>query len=210
MSRRGAAISNWIFEETHTFMEVSGALAFWMVRDDIPCKGILKMWGWLRSYAIFFLQYRPGQHTIAQIRAAQQQLYQYASYAQQHLGGRLMTVLLHRAVVHIPEQVIYGVPSAYMREDWGERCIRRVKGAVKGHAMNKVAAAAAARCCMDMQLADLRTRHPELHKPIEDALPQAATSSFDEGDDYGCQLHALKDAYTGIEGDEVRGFIRRS
>ena len=68
------AISNWIFEETHTFMEVAGALAFYICRNDVH-EGILKMWGWLRAYALFFQQYRPGQHTIPQIRAAQQQLY---------------------------------------------------------------------------------------------------------------------------------------
>lgn len=192
-------------------MEVAGALAFYICRNDVH-EGILQMWGWLRAYALFFLQYRPGQHTIPQIRAAQQQLYQYATYAQLHLEGRLCTVLLHRAVVHIPEQVINGVPSAFMREDWGERCIRRVKGAVKGHAMHRVAAAAANRCCMEIRLGQLKRANPELHQPIADAMQKPSGRSIDEGDDYGSQLHVLKDAYTGVEGDEVCtrafGFLR--
>lgn len=163
------------------------------------------MWGQLRTYALFFLQYRAGQHTEQQIRAAQNQLFRYAQFAEQHLQGRLLTVLLHRAVVHIPEQVLNGIPGAYAREDWGERCIRRVKGGITGHASRKVAEAAAALCCTEMGLEICRREDPNIHAPIEAALQKAARGEQDVGDMYGVCLHTLRQGNTGMEGDEVCG-----
>lgn len=174
----------------------------WVVRHAVH-PDILKMWGQLRTYALFFLQYRAGQHTEPQIRAAQNQLFRYAEFAERHLKGNLLTVLLHRAVVHIPDQVISGIPGAYSREDWGERCIRRVKGGITGHAARKVAEAAAALCCTEMGLEICRREEPELHAPIEAALPTTAMRDRDVGDVYGVRLHTLKPGYTGEEGDEV-------
>lgn len=199
---RDAKISGWLFEESHTFLEVSGALAMWVVRAEVH-PDILQMWGHLRTYALYFLHYRSGQHTVPQIRAAQNELFQYAEFAEQHLRGKLLTVLLHRAVVHIPEQVINGLPGAYVREDWGERCVRRTKGGITGHATAKVAAASAALCCTEMGLEISRRESPELHDPIVAALPSASSRLEDEGDAYGVMLHTLKPGNTGVEGDEV-------
>lgn len=201
----GIPITKWYFEESNTWMEVVGAVAMWKFASRIH-PGIIKMWGHLRKYAIYFLHYRPGQHTERQIRAAQQELFEYAVYAETHLGGKLLTVLLHRAVVHIPEQVLNGLPGASMREEWGEGCVRRVKRPVKGHAMAKIAQASANVVCDDMGLRLLRTTDPSIELPK--AAPSSSSSSVlqDRVDHYGVQLHALQDAYTG-ECDEVSTFL---
>jgi len=199
---RSAKPANWIFEETSTFLEISGAFALWRVQDDVH-PAILQMWGWLRTYSLYFLQYRPGQHTIAQIRAAQNELFKFAEFAETHLDGKLATCLLHRAVVHIPEQAISGPPTAFLREEFGERCVRRTKGGITGHATNRVAEASASLLCTEMGLQIRRRERPELHHSIERAMPETSNRIEDEGDAYGTRLHTLKSANTGVEGDQV-------
>lgn len=77
---------------------------FWYIRDDPSMHPlILQMWCHFRAYALYFMQYRAGQHTAYQIRAAQAHLYRFAWLVEVHLHGKLLTLLLHRAVVHIPE-----------------------------------------------------------------------------------------------------------
>lgn len=161
------------------------------------------MWARLRTFALFFLQYRPGQHTVAQIRAVQNLLFQYAEFAEANLGGKLLTVLLHRAVVHLPEWVIDALPGAFVREDWGERDVRRCKAGITGHATKKVAEAAASLCCTEMGLANARVEHPELHEPIAELTDAHSVRLQDDGDAYGVQLHALKDAFKLNAGAEV-------
>lgn len=91
----------WYFKEMSTFMEVAGALTFWIYRRGIH-PGIVKLWGHLRRYTMYFLQYRPSQHTERQTIVAQSELLQFARYAVKRKLCKLCTLLLHRPSVHIP------------------------------------------------------------------------------------------------------------
>lgn len=183
--------SKWFFEETFTFMEVTGAFVFWLYRKKIH-EGILKMWGHLRRFVLYFLQYRPGQHSEWQVRQAQSKLIKYAQLAVKYKLGKLCTLLLHRACFHIPEQVLAGLPGAWTREDFGERCIRFTKRYITNHA-TKEAARASAQCLLD----EMVLRVTRVEKPHSTALYDAGHTvsrviQSDYGDGCGIRLHAVK------------------
>ena len=189
-----------------SFLEVSGALVFHLFKDEMH-PVILKMWQHMRTYALYFLQYRTGQHTVAQIRMAQQHMYLYAVLAETHLQGKLLTLLLHRAVVHIPEQALQIGPTAAYREDWGERGIRAAKGPTTGHAMRRPAQAAANKTLLTLSLGLAKMEDNDVDMPLRRRPAQAGGQACktDCMDEYGVQLHeGLKPAYTGHSGDVVR------
>ena len=195
-----------------SFLEVSGAVVFQMFKDEIH-PVISKMWLHLRPYALYFLQYRTGQHTVSQIREAQLQLYKYAVLAETHLQGKLLTLLLHRAVVHIPEQALQIGPTAAYREDWGERAIRAAKGPTTGHAMRRPAQAAANKTLVTMSLGLAKMEDNQVDMPLRrDPVPvRSQERTTDRLDEYGVQLHeGLKPAYTGLDGDVVRDLLQGS
>lgn len=115
---RATGVASWTFEESKAFIEVSGAVAFHAVREELHPQ-LLKMWGQYRTFAMYFMGYTAGQHTEAQIRAPQNTLFQAAKFAEDKLQGRLSTVLLHRALVHLPEQALQMWPTAWINESWG-------------------------------------------------------------------------------------------
>lgn len=195
-------ISGWLFEESLTFLEVTGAFAFWMVRNSIH-EGILYMWSRLRTVALFFLQYRPGQHIEACISAAQQAAYEFAVYAEKHLQGKFMTMLVHRLVNHIPNQVRRGLPGAFVREDWGERCVRKCKTHITGHATKMVARAAASICLTQMSMRITKSMFPDVDAPLTSTAPQPRARAKDTCDQYGVMLSELKPASLNEDGDEV-------
>lgn len=172
-------------------MEIVGALMFYIFRHDIH-PWIKQMWTHLRRYTLYFLQYRTGQHTRSQIRAAQNELVQYAECAARYKFGKLVTLLLHRAIYHIPAQVEMMLPGAYMREDWGERCVRRTKRYITGHA-TKHSARASAQCCSDeMTLRANEALEGEAEALVVTSQHVSRTSEQDDPDNYGVQLHSIK------------------
>lgn len=196
-------VSRWYFEETYTFVEVTGAVAFWHLQQHIH-PGILKMWTHLRKYTLYFLQYRPGQHTPDQVRDAQSELLHYAQFCQVHLRCKLLTSLLHRACFHIPEQVLAGLPGAFCREDWGERCIRAMKQFITGHATIKVAQAAAFAALSVMSLRHNANRWPGVDGPVQVALGKVSRRQMDEMDTAGVMLGAIEDSHgDGEDGNKV-------
>ena len=203
-SCRGVGVTRWYFEELATFVEVTGAYAFWTVKDDprTPPR-LIEMWTHLRAYAMYFLFYQPGQHTIDQIRAAQNHLFKFAEFAEEEMEGRMCGLLLHRASVHLPEQVIDAGPSPYMREDFGERGIRVCKHKIT-HAATKDAAQASAACCvLEMCMRSHKRKCPDVDAP---AIKRQATKRVrrsDSGGSDGVQLHQLAEAYNGTDNDEV-------
>lgn len=187
-------MSQWYFEEMFTFVEVTGAVAMWHLKKHIH-PGIVKLWTHLRKYTLYFLQYRPGQHTVQQVKAAQSELLKYAEYCQKNLNGHLLTSLLHRACFHIPQQVLMGLPGAFSREDWGERCVRFMKQFVTGHALTKVAQASAATLLALMALRQNANRWPGVDVPTRLATEKKSRFVWDTTDDCGVKLGALKDAH---------------
>ena len=201
---RDIAISRWYFEEIATFIEVTGSIAFWTVRHDprMPPR-LMEMWEHLRTYAMYFLFYRPGQHTVEQVREAQNHLYKYAVFAETQLGGRLCTVLLHRAVWHIPEQVLLAGPGGFMREDFGERSIRVTKHKIT-HAATRNAAQASARCCvLEMCMRRHKLKNPDIDLPLQRLAQAVVPARTDAGGEDGVQLHQLHEAYDGRDDDQV-------
>jgi hypothetical protein len=190
-----------------SFIEISGAVAFHHFKDEIH-PVILQMWEHFRTYALYFLQYRVGQHTERQIRAAQNHLFAYAELAEKHLEGKLLTLLLHRAVCHIPDEALHVIPTAFNKEDYGERDVRRTKGPNTGHGLRRPAQAAANRCCMDMSLELCRVEMPDIAAPIMPVKRRRAAKKTDRGDAHGVQLlEGLSEANTGEDGDVVRHSI---
>lgn len=102
-------------------------------------------------------------------------------------------MLLHRACYHIPAQVERGLPGAYVREEFGVRCVRRTKRFITGHSTNH-AAKASAQCYQDEMVLRV-TSHLEGNAGELYAVSQrvALQAPVDEPDDYGVQLHALQE-----------------
>lgn len=199
---RGVPISKWLFEELNTFVEVTGAACFYVARKEVH-PGILKMWSHLRKFTLYFLHYRPGQHTEAQVLAAQQEIFQFGEYAEQHLHCKTLTCLVHRCYAHIPLHVLATMPGAFLREDWGERLVRRTKSRITGHSTQQAARASADVCLIEMGLRLSQHKHPGIDGPLLRIRPVARSRPSDNGDSYGVQLHQLLSAYTGEEGDVV-------
>jgi len=197
-------VTRWYFEELATFIEVTGALAFWSIKDDprTPPR-MIEMWSHLRSYAMYFLFYRPGQHTIQQIRAAQNHLFKFAEFAEKEMGGRLCSLMLHRGMHHLPAQVVDAGPSAYWREDFGERGIREGKQRVTRHAAKDAAQASAAGCMLDMCMRTHKRKWPEVEAPVLRTMSGKRHRIADGGGADGVQLHHLNEANKGIATDEV-------
>lgn len=201
---RDVAVSRWYFEEVATFLEVTGALVFWVIKDDprLP-PHMLEMWTHLRSYAMYFLYYRKGQHTTSQARKAQNHLIAFARFAETKMQGRLCSVLLHRAAVHVPGQVLDALPGAFMREDFGERSIRTTKHKIT-HAATRNAAKASADCCLlEMCMRRLKRQHPDIDAPLQRFQGSKRARRTDAGGVDGVQLHQMRDAYSGEDNDEV-------
>ena len=185
------------------FIEVTGPIAFHHVRNKVH-PGILQLWAHFRAYAMFFMRYRDGQHTEPQIRAAQNELFLLAKYAHQHFGGKLMTVLLHRAVVHIPEQALAIGPTAWYNEASGERDIRRTKSKITNHSTRRPAQHAANVCLADMCLELVKVEQPDIDAHMEKPTQQPAPGTRDDTDEHGvCLQGPLREANTGEEGDEA-------
>ena len=165
---------------------------------------MLRMWAHLRTFSLYFLQYLPGQHTVAQIRDAQNELFCFAVLAESHLQGQLLTLLLHRAVVHIPEQAINLGPTAFHSEVWGERAVRRTKGRITGHAMRGPDKASAALCLTEMGLRLNKCAFPYIDGPLDEAEELSTPNEVDKLDVYGVQLmEGYRAASTGYSEDEV-------
>lgn len=207
LTYRGTAVSKWLFEEVNTFLEVTGAMMFYVARDEMH-PGIVKMWSHLRRFALYFLHYRPGQHTTEQVLAAQKELFQYGEYAETHLHCKTLTILVHRCFAHIPYQAMATLPGAYLREDWGERMVRHTKGRITGHHTKDAARASAGVCLVEMGLRICQQTYEDVDLPLLRIRPLPSTRSIDQGDAFGTALHYLKPAGTGDDGDEVRLTVR--
>lgn len=195
-------ISQWLFEESNTFLEITGAITFWHFREEIHA-GILKMWAHLRTYALYFLHYRPGQHTSEQVLAAQREIFQFAEYSEKHLGGKLLTCLTHRCFAHIPPHILATLPGAFLREDFGERLVRWTKRYIQGHATVRAPQASAAVCLTQMGLRILKNQNFNVDEPLNRVRPPQARRPPDSGDVYGSALHQMINAHTGEDRDEV-------
>jgi hypothetical protein len=186
------------------FTEVSGPAAFHAVKDKVHPL-ILEMWGLYREYAMYFLRYRDGQHTSAQIGAAQDKLLQYAVLAEQNLRGKLLTVQLHHAVVHIPEQARAIGPTAWFKEDFLERSVRQGKAYITNHLSRNPAQDTANICLRDLGLELCKVEHPDIDAGIKRPVQARATCATDETDEHGVSLlGALRDANERQDNDEVR------
>jgi hypothetical protein len=97
------------------------------VHDDI-----LALWSPLRQAAVYFLDYREGQHDTTSINAAQDLLAHYARLCEKMVPDlRLNTIQLHNCVFHLPQAVhLYG-PSIFRTEFWVERLMQIVKRITK-------------------------------------------------------------------------------
>ena len=187
------------------FIEVSGPVAFHAVKDKIHPLA-LEMWGRFRTYAMYFLRYREGQHSPPQVRAAQEQLLGYAVLVEKHLCGKLLTMLLHRAVVHVPEQALAIGPTAWYREEWLERGVRKAKSYTTNHSTRNPALHATNVCLVDMGLQLCKLRQPDIDAHITPDVQARGDGKLDDGDDvHGvCLLGPLVAGDKGGEGDEVR------
>lgn len=201
---RSIAVSRWYFEEVATFLELTGPIAFWSIKSDktVPHR-LLEMWEHLHAYALYFLYYTPGQHTLSQIRGAQARLFKFAEFAEEFLNGLLCTLLLHRAQVHIPEQVRDACPGAFMREDFGERSIRSTKHKITHHAAKNAAQASAQCCVLEMSLRQHKLRNPDIDAYRQKIIAARQLRITDDGGTDGVQLHQLKKGYTGEDNDQA-------
>jgi hypothetical protein len=93
---------------------------------------VLTLWAPLRKGAVYFLDYREGQHNTTSINAAQDHLAHYARLCEKMVPDlRLNTIQLHNCLFHLRESVhLYG-PSIIRTEFWVERLMQIVKRITK-------------------------------------------------------------------------------
>jgi hypothetical protein len=93
---------------------------------------VLKLWSPLRKAAMYFLDYREGQHDANSIDRAQDLMAHYARLCEKMVPDlRLNTIQLHNCVFHLPQAVhLYG-PSIFRTEFWVERLMQIVKRITK-------------------------------------------------------------------------------
>ena len=123
------------------------------------------MWEHIRSFAMYFMYYSPGQHTYLQVREAQNHLFKFAEFAEEHLQDKMCTLLLHRALVHIPKMILRAGPGAFLREDFGERGIRETKHKITHHACSNMAQASAQCCVLEMCLRRHKRKYNDTDAP---------------------------------------------
>jgi hypothetical protein len=153
---------------------------------------------------MYFCRYRPGQHTEQQIRVAQNKLFKVAQFSEEHLAGRLSTLLMHRAVVHIPEQALVLGPTAFHNEAFGERCVRRAKGPVTNHATVNQAEYATGVCLTDMSLELCKVDFPDIEAPMLPNGPRTSQRLDSTDADGVCLIGSMQDADKQAAGDEVK------
>jgi hypothetical protein len=101
------------------------------IHDDV-----LKLWAPLRTAAMYFLDYREGQHHPSLIDRAQDCLARYARLAETMVPKRnLNTNQLHQCVFHLPKSVHRWGPSIFRTEFWVERMMQIVKRITKYRTM---------------------------------------------------------------------------
>jgi hypothetical protein len=201
---RRVGFKSMMIEELQTFLDVVAPVLFAELQGDVH-PVILTMWGHFRRSAQYFLRYSEGQHTEPQVRAAQNEAFQYAKLVQQHLGGKLMTLLLHRFVVHLPEQVLALGPSAWWYELWLEREVRRTVQYIQGHSSRRAAQYAATVCLRHIGLGQCNVEHPGIASAVNIPDAQHKPGSYDTLDTYGvCLVGPLKPASRHTDGDDVR------
>jgi hypothetical protein len=97
---------------------------------------VLELWRPLRRAAMYFLDYREGQHQQHLIDTAQNLMAKYSLLAEQMIPDcRLNTVQLHNCVAHLAQNVrLYG-PSIFRTEFWVERMMQVLKRITKYRTM---------------------------------------------------------------------------
>jgi hypothetical protein len=101
------------------------------VHDDI-----VKLWTPLRKAALYFLDYREGQHHDKLVNKAQDWLARYARLAERMVPRRnLNTNQLHQCVFHLPTSVRLWGPGIFRSEFWVERMMQVVKRVTKYRTM---------------------------------------------------------------------------
>jgi hypothetical protein len=97
---------------------------------------ILQLWASLSKAALYFLDYREGQHRDDLVNKAQDWLARYASLAEQMVPRRtLNTNQLHQCVFHLPHSVRLWGPGSFRSEFWVERMMQVVKRITKYRTM---------------------------------------------------------------------------
>jgi hypothetical protein len=199
-----AGFKSMMIEELQTFLDVVAPVLFAELQGEIH-PVILTMWGHFRRAAQYFLRYSEGQHTESQVRAAQDDAFQYAKLVQQHLDGKLLTLLLHRFVVHLPDQVLALGPSAWWYELWLEREVRRTVQFTSGHASRNAAQYAANICLRHMGLQQCKVEYPDIDSAITIPDVEHKEDSRDTMDKEGvCLVGPLRPASGRQDGDDVR------
>ena len=166
---------------------------------------VLRLWEPLRKGAMYFLDYREGQHQPSLIDAAQNYLCQYAYLAERLIPDtRLSTVQLHCCVVHLAEHVrLYG-PSAFRTEFWVERMMQTLKRITKYRTMNSPELVAVAAWLLKRALGSAAVRMPpylDLWRKID---PYAARDvNGDRFDDEGNALTSKLVDENGAVSDKV-------
>jgi hypothetical protein len=149
------------------------------VHDDV-----LKLWSPLRQAAVYFLDYKEGQHHTALIRKAQDMLAAYAHHAERMVPHRILnTIQLHNCVFHLPTAVLHWGPSIFRTEFWVERMMQLLKRITKYRTMCCPEMVAAGAWLLKRRLAAGAAMYPELMEIWDKIDPMttrfAAPDSFD-------------------------------
>ena len=190
-------MSDWV-----TFLRVVSPYVLCNV--GLP-QDVLRLWTPLRAGAMYFLDYRQGQHQPHLIDAAQSKLCEYAYFAESLIPDtRLSTVQMHNCVVHLAEHVrLYG-PSAFRTEFWVERMMQIMKRITKYRTMCSPELVAVATSLLKRALssaAAVNAEHVVLWRKIDpDGVREAQWDPFDAE---GNALTAKLVSENGAHSDKV-------
>jgi hypothetical protein len=124
---------------------------------------VLELWTPVRQAAVYFLDYKEGQHQEGLIDKAQNLLTLYSWLAEQKVPDlRLNTVQLHNCVVHLPQSVRKFGPSIFRTEFWIERLMQVMKRITKYRTMCSPELVAVAAWLLKRALHARAATHPEL------------------------------------------------
>jgi hypothetical protein len=124
---------------------------------------VISLWSPLREAAMYFLDYREGQHQPHLIDNAQSLLAYYPKAAEKLVPDcRLNTVQLHYCVHHLAPSVrLYG-PSVFRAEFWVERMMQALKRITKYRTMCSPALVAVGSWLLKRAIAEGGSLEPEL------------------------------------------------
>jgi hypothetical protein len=138
------------------------------------------MWSHLRKAVLYFLCFLQNQHQPKHLEEAQGELLGYGCLVQSTWNMQELTTFnLHTCVLHVPEQVRLCEAAAFSSEWWVERLMQVFKRVAKYRCTRYPQTSAVQHWRMVSALEDMRVRHPNMTKVLDEIRRGRTTTAQD-------------------------------